>query len=219
LRITLGYKFEINLLRGLSSCELTFTLLSKFLCSFIFWTVFRSSAWKLIDLHLESNFLIFVLTNHTNWIVPSCDVVRDSIYFPWSCFINRNSIEVWSLTIRTHHRAFCNWTFGGGIIDKEICGNNCRILRLGFRYKVKFNLLWFVYSYKLSSARLLYFFGSFIFWTVIRSSAWKLIYLKFNTNFLILVFADDTNRILPSKDVVRYSIYFPWSCFINRNSI
>jgi hypothetical protein len=51
--------------------------------SSIFWAVFGGSTWSLLDYDFNSNFLINVFTYDTCWLLPSCDVVSDTIEIKW----------------------------------------------------------------------------------------------------------------------------------------
>jgi len=82
-------------------------IVSTSTCSFLLyssfcWAVIGYIAWKLIDLDFDCDFLINVFANEANWILPSYNIVGDSIDFIWSFTIYRNSIQVRILTVTAH---------------------------------------------------------------------------------------------------------------------
>jgi hypothetical protein len=47
------------------------------------WATIGGITRELIYCHLETSFLIFVLTNDTDRVLPTSKIVRNSVYFPW----------------------------------------------------------------------------------------------------------------------------------------
>ena len=63
------------------------------------------------------------------------------------------------------------------------------------------------------------FLNSFFGWTVSTSIAWNLIYRHFYCNFLVNVFTNNTNWLLPSVIIICLGVDSEWSGVFNSNVV